>query len=584
MLQKHLSGTMPSPLMSIGRLPRRIAFFCAVLAFITASASAQCDYRSNGAFFLHPFFRNADWQASLFPSFIDNTPLCETRPVQISICGAPAQGTAVYTDSDGDWYLSNGPLVNDNCICCQPEIIFGEPFGIAIPASLSLQTTAPFHVLCRSTSYNDTVYLVASSTKKVYSLHIDVTSGKIGRIDSLPVTLPETQTITGVWGDPGANGIDTAIWISGTGGCLVQFPFNGNSFRSERSFTIDESETVQCIGSGYAGTASGKIFRRNGAAFTLDASVGSSALRSISNLIAVGDAGTVIVRENNAWQLYKTASANYRHGNLTANASGTAVELLDESWNYSSIALFNTPTSITGVLPSDAASGLNSGVYTYDDYSVKTITIKLGDPDNNRSLPTIRLKGSTNKIIADSTTLLRQNPAAICTTAQSLFNDSIVKIILDVKTVDILASARKGAKNASCPLLWKWQSFTMTKSEPWAFEDSLIITLGKDTMRIFNTTLTTVLTDATRSGNGRRNSPFTLVFSHGHLRITPNPQSRLCRISIISPSGRVIWKKAVAISSTAALSSPAIPPGIHFLRADYADGSPEIRRIVITGK
>ncbi|MBN1578566.1 MAG: hypothetical protein JW913_18530 [Chitinispirillaceae bacterium] len=574
------------------RRPLRVKYgaaCCCTVLLLFTDILAQCGFRENGYLFLHPFFNNVNWQATIYTAAVfPAEAMCTEKPAGIAVSRAAALGTVVYTTTAGMWMLTRGPLVNNTCLCCRPTIEFGEPIEIAVPAALALQASLPFHLLTRESAGGDSAYLVAASSgNRVYCMHIHRSSGAIGGIDTLTVNLVGQQAISGVWGEPDGAASDTALWIGGSSGLLWLIPFKNGQWGTRQEIAIDNSETVSAIGGGYAGTVSGKIYRRSGASFTLDNSSASSPLRSINRRIAVGDVGTVLINRSGSWRSYDSGNVDYRFGNLTANAGGTAVELLDNAWNYTTRTLFDSATTISGVSPSEVAASLNGDPFKFNLHGTLTATIRIRDIDDNREIPSVILKsGSITTAVnkaADNTTLLRHNPAAVCTTTKAFFNDTLVKLVISGDEVKLETQAQRGVRNASCDF-WNWQSFLFTATGAWKYADTLVVTLGKDTLMIINDSQATVTTTA--SGMDPRAAMTALLIRRENRRIHfhSGVSSGVRRIVLVDAAGRLIWECAVAPSARTTIVSPEFSSGIHLVIIDYVDGRSEIRRVALTGR
>ncbi|MBN1308327.1 MAG: hypothetical protein JXA18_10450 [Chitinispirillaceae bacterium] len=568
---------------------RRVVTACFILVACGFNGLyAQCGFEENGYVFLHPYFNNVNWLATIYQSVLfPAETMCAEKPAGITMSRAAIPGTAVYATAAGKLMLTEGPLVDNNCVCCRPTIEFGDPVEIAVLAALDLQASLPFHLLTVE-SNGDSAYLVAASSgDRVYCLHIHTTSGAIGGIDTLPVDLAEQQVIGGVWGEPDGAGRDTALWIGGSGGLLRLIPVNNGQWESEREMIIDDSETVSAVGGGYAGTASGRIYRRSGASFTLDNSSASSPLRSINRRIAVGDDGTVLINRGGTWRSYASGNTDYRFGNLTANAGGTAVELLDEAWNYSARTLFDSVTTISSITPSEVAECLNDDPYQFTYNRDLRVAIGLMDSDDNREIPSVTLiSGSVATALnkaGDGSKLLRHDPAAVCSTTKAFFNDTLVHLVISPVEVTLEANAQRGVYDVSCKF-WRWQPFLFTAGGAWNSTDTLVVAVNGDTLKMINSSQSTVTVNAPVHGHRAAANEPVIQCENRRIRVRTGSSSGVRRIMLVDAAGRCVWECAVVPSIRNALASPELSSGIHFLVIAYTDGRLENRRIALTGR
>jgi hypothetical protein len=575
--------------MILTRGKRMMQGICCLLVFFAADLAAQCEFRENGYYFKHPYFTGVNWQATMYQTdLLPVETMCAEKPKLLSVQQLPQKAVMVYTTATGAWNVVTAPLVNNTCVCCLPTIEYSEPVAIAIPAGIALDTALPFHVLTRSIALSDTTLLAATGKNgMVYCLHVITASGTVTRTDSFTVELTGQQAISGLWGEPDGNGVDTAVWIGGSRGLLQLLPYKNNQWGTIRTITFDNNESVTSVGSGFVGTASGKIYRRSGTSFSVDNSAASSPVRSVNARIAVGDAGTVLVRRNGVWRAFKLGTADYRGGNLTGNAQGAAVELLDETWSYSVQSLSDSATSISSVSPSEVAVGLRTGVYPFALNGTMTVSVNLRDPDDNRGLPELKIRkrmGGVATLIPDSaiTQLSRHDPAAICTTTQAYFNDSIVKVNLYGSKIQLQANGIRGYYNASCSF-WKWQPCKYSASSVWAEYDTALTISGKDTLRIVNHSFSTVTAHSSKAGGYVRRG-MTVAANDHRIRIVVDEKTSVRNVSFIDISGKLIGQYRLTGSTARVFESPVLPRGIILVRVEYANGVVETVRFSVADR
>lgn len=551
-----------------------------MLLFAAGNSVAQCTLNQNSYLFLHPYFNGENWIAAAFESdLFPVEPMCSNKPLQISFQrDLSGDVSVVYTTVDHKWMLTNAPLVDNSCICCRPTIEYTEPQQISILQELALQTDLPFHVLTRQNAAKDTVLLlVAGEDAFIYSLHVSTSSGTVGAIDSFNINPSGTQKISGIWGEPDNNGIDTAVWIAGSDGLIRLLPYTGGKWGTMLPVSINNSETVTAIGDGYAGCSSGIIYRRAGLSYIKENGEASSPIRMINRKIAVGDGGAVLVRQESGWKSFSLGNSNYRCANLTSDSTGTAVELLDEQWNYSMKQLYDTQTTISAIQPSEAEVGLNGGIYEYYENGVVTITLNLSDPDNNRSMPQPEIHSSNgNTLSFDGPQILRHNSAAICTTAQAYFTDTLVNFILSNDRVTMEANGKRVRYDISCGL-WKWQQFKYESVQGWQQNDTLVVITGRDTLKILNNNTGAV--KIKQPGLSPVRPVWSFSMTSRRLRVTTEAGSMLRGLEVIDISGRLVWKRRLEAQSKESVISPPMPSGILILRMLYTNGKIEVRTV-----
>jgi hypothetical protein len=583
-IRKHTGIRIPTTLLNMIRGAALLVAFA-----MTSTPFAQCGIEENGYLFLHPYFQGTAWNATSFVSnILPDVDMCLDKPVNAAAGKLMEQGTFVYTTADGTMWISAGPLADNDCPCCRPSILFEEsPIEITLPDGIDLQPELPFCLPGRGGAEADTAYLVAAgSDQRVYCLHISTGTGATGAVDTIELPGLGTSELTGVWGEAQADESDTAVWIGGSDGFFVRVPISSNRWGTPVALTVDASETVTAVGGGYVGMLSGALYRRTGDVLTATGVSADGALRYVTGRVAVGDGGSVLTNRNGTWQAQTSGSTDFRLGNLTANDTGAVVELVDAAWRYSVLQLSDSPTSIDSVSP-EAAGGLNDSTYLFDTNGISSIGVLLRDRDGNRSIPLIKLKhGSTVTTLDkgdDGTVLQPQTPTALSSSPLAYFNDTLIRLALKPDSVVVEAEARRGGNfDASC-LFYKWDYITYTRKLSWGLNDSLLVHIGSDTLRIVNkaeATVTTIENAMSAKSRGK-----TILTCTGRsIRLIPGDASDIRRVTLVDAAGRCVWKYAGRLPSGAVLASPRIPQGIHFLRIEYGSGKVESRRMVLVGR
>jgi len=552
-----------------------------ILLWIASASSAQCTYTSNGFIFLHPFFNQTNWVATLYTADVDAPEMCEMDITSLSIDKRAARGTVIFSTSDNKWHLSKAPLVNDECLCCRPAVFFEPPSVLSLPAALQLQTAAPFSLINTQGMPSDSLYMVVPAADKVFMLHLHASSGALGSVDTIAVTLPSGGSITGIHTEHTSSGIDTAYWITGSKGLLAAVSLNAATRGNVTHYVVPDAPTLLCAGNGYAGSSDGRIFTRSGTSFTLDTTLGTAPIRNINSRFALGDAGTVMVRRNGNWQLFVNGTASYRYGNLTSSRQGTTIELIDEKWQYTSHVLFDTPSSMRiGALGAISSDTLPNGTYVFRNGNISpSVPITITDQDNNRVTASFRIHhpGVSRETIVDSTIVPRQNTAAICTTQITQLADSTLSLGVG-NTITVSVPVVKSLKTG-CEF-WRWQQSNALYSYNWTLYDTLVVTLGAKTVRILNLSIATFTTASQKASAPNR---FGLQFGRQHIAL-PVLAAPIKMIMLIDAQGRTIWKSTTDIHQSASYTLPQSAFGMHIVVVQYANGTKSTHRILLSGK
>lgn len=487
--------------------------FYQILSFLTASCMALSLALSGGAraqgpcspldstgyVFLHPYFDNRNWKKSVEDNIDINLPdtLCtqKLRPVRFDIGKSIDSTIAVMSTTNGGLFVMEARYFHYPGVC-RDSLDFSVPQKIAL-TGIFFSGTTPWYFV-KDTAFNfDTVKVVLGiDSQYCLAAFIKTGSGEVVKIDTLAIQNGAAiSSISG--GYDKALKRDTCIWVSGSNGLLRRFSCNSSGWGAENKQDISATETVLCATSEYAGTSSGKIFRKNASsAYTLDYSLSSRAINALYPQGSIGNYGAFIENINGVWRNDTLAAANYRYAHFINRPSGFGVELLDDHWKYSIFTYRDTASKILLTNPIDIrVANVNKTPYIYNPGKLAspkdtTIIVYISDPDSNYSDVFITLNGTSMK--NDGTYSISSIPdSESCHVKALRLTDGVLKITLKKDSVVLKAQTDLGVMNVGC-LVCNWKNYNFSLSRQWFVNSSLVLTAGKDVLKINNHDAATV--------------------------------------------------------------------------------------------
>ncbi|MBD3356664.1 MAG: hypothetical protein GF363_05875, partial [Chitinivibrionales bacterium] len=359
-----------------------------VLAILVALAGAAETIAAScepAWFLLHSRFSDMRWGNALAGTDVMlSDAICSLSPRRVVMVGPGDLSRAVFSSGD-KLYATDAVWSPPSYPADKATVSVKNPVAL----SLSFSDSSPFYVLDQPDYRSDTLFIVVRSGDMELVFHtISASEGNVRRPDT--ISLARTiagQRIVEIVGE--GDEFDLGLWALGTGGLTRRVHLDTKGWLSEEVFDIDQSETVTALGEGFTGTQSGRIYAFDGDRFSEVAKPTSRPIRAISAEGAVGDGGLVIVRRGSEWTQYSAGTADYRYFQFTKAEQGSAVELLDESWQYHLYPYSDSATRIGGTSPSlplDTLLGYG------DLLSSRNFTIILDDPDSNYTVPTVEVR------------------------------------------------------------------------------------------------------------------------------------------------------------------------------------------------
>jgi hypothetical protein len=460
-------------------------------------SSAPSLLSNNGFVLLHPYFSGRPWKETLenlsivdFPdTFSGNQPL---RPIVFDASKNVDTAVAVFIAEPGALFFIQMNFTPYYGACEAGEIRFNKPQKIPA-AGIAITGKTPVYLIKDQLFSADSIKIVVGpSSSSLFALTVKLSNNNILKIDTLP--MQGAGAIVQILGDYSQTAKrDTCIWALGANGTIRMFSYASNAWGNEQKWDISaSSDTVKCLNGVFAGTSSGKIYRKNASqSFTLANSNSTKAIHAMYPEGAVGALGNVIDHTDSvSWRLFPHGSATYTHAHFIRRPGGFGVELLDADWKYDVFTYRDSASKISFTIPGDKKAYVNNGTWTYPvSYSDTGATIYFLDPDSNYKDIDMTLKRRSLKVPLDSNGTARISSipdSETCHLGIARLTTGIVSLKLQQSLVSIKANVEVGSLKPDCGCYWKKSDFTINSQ--WSKGDTIFIKAGKDVLKIANDT------------------------------------------------------------------------------------------------
>lgn len=408
------------------------------------------------------------------------------------------------------------------------------------------------------------------------------TSAKVHRVDLSNGTIADTKDIPMSAFPSGGkiSFIDTrnvnTVIIGGTMGLLRMYSVTGNTVGTEDKYDIGTSEDVTAATKSYAGTNSGKIYKKSGNAFLIDNGDGVSQVNDIRDSIAACNNGEVLVYRNSKWEKKKLSfNDNIIRVNPIYRKSGYSVETLTDTYEHKIEALWDSETEYT-VTPQRIAAYIDSvKPYPLMENS-DTMIITLNDKEGNKKLPLIKYNSHIIELKSGGVLLRDHDPEKIPENGYADFTGNEIKVVFtrfkklylfsQYRQSDIHPTTGKGS----------WLTKKYEQEEPLHSSSASILefTLGSKLLKIdLNDAVTLV------SQQVKEKLP-NIVSSHNRISINAIPSS-VKGLSLYSALGKRIFHKDVSEQRSVKISR--ISQGVYFLKLQYDNKTVKMIKISPAG-
>lgn len=554
------------------------------LMFTCETVSSQCNPDSNAYMYLHPAFAGKNWAQTAYDSILilPSDVMCGLKPVLFDICGVADSAVGVFIGQDRNMYMvKTSYSCTGGCTPCMLEYM--DPVQIAL-AGITLSPHSPLYLPKDNSIYGKAAVkvLFATAQNQVLGLSVSTANQSIVKRDTLKLSaLSAGQSILRIQGDyDTATKKDAGVWVLGSAGLIRHFTLASDVWGAETKADIVTTDTVFCAQSGYAGTSSGTMYRKNaGISFVLDSKPVSSAITNIYPKGAVGKKGTILEYSAGTWIDRHAGTGDYWYGNFTNRWDGAGVEVLDTSWVKTGFTYHDFPSMISSTQPFTYTANM---IYSYTGPFNQTVTVTMTDPDNSFTDFGLSLftGGSTISLKNDGKyTILNIPGSTLCPMDSIRLKSGTIVLLLSGTSVQVTAQCMRGQYIPLCQS-YSWMDYNFVALHSWNVHDTVTLLTGTNRLRIVSSPATGVR-DFERSLHDAacisgRMAGHSLVFA-----IRQGAVRKLDRIVLYNVKGQTLASIPVGNHSLVAAPGIGSVAGIVYAKYFFSDGSFSGENIVL---
>lgn len=535
------------------------------------SSKAQCNSDNNSFAFLHPAFTGKNWAATAYDSIfiLTSDAICNAGPLRFDICGFADSAIGMFIGQTKALYMvKTSYTCQGGCTPCVVE--FFDPIQIRT-SGIAFANSLPLYVPKNNAIYGKTFVnvLVATAQQQVLSLSVSIANQAILKQDTLKLTsLSAAQEIIRVLGqfDSTLNK-DIGVWICGSQGLLRYIPLANDQWGSEIKYDLATTDTVFCVGNGYAGTSSGALYAKNANVFAFKGMFGHTAIMNIYSKGAVGKQGTLLTYIDSVWAYKKVGNADYVYGNFTDRWDGAGVELIDAAWKKSAITYYDYPSRIASTKPFAYSNNFN---YQYSPTKKDTVSITLSDPDNSYADFSFSVKDTIDLKNNGQYSIVTVGGDSQCPTDSLRLKTGIVRLILSPFSIQTDMQCMLGKYLPLCQAN-SWVDYAFTSTKQWAAGDVILVRTGLNSLKITNNPTVAVVNR--KSELIREYVSCHVIGSRAVFSINMSQKNVLKSISLYTVKGQLLQFVSVDNNRNIYLNLPHIVSSILYAKYVFADGS-----------
>jgi hypothetical protein len=555
------------------------------LLFFVGSAFSQCDPDQNAYMYLHPAFAGKNWAQTAYDSILimPSDAMCGLKPALFDICGIADSAVGVFVTQDMKMYMVKTSYACDGgCTPCMLEYM--DPVQIGL-AGIAVSSTSPLYLPKNNAMYGNAIVkvLFATTQNQVLALSVSVANQSIVKRDTLKLSaFSAGQSVVRILGDyDTVTQKDLGVWVLGSRGLMRYFTLANDAWGNETKRDLAIQDTVFCVGSGYAGTSTGTLYKRNaGGAFVLDSKPVSSAITNIYAKGAVGKNGTILEFSGGTWSDRHAGTADYWYGNFTDRWDGAGVEVLDSNWVKTGITYHDFPSVIASTQP---FAYVNNMTYSFNTFPSQAVTVTMTDPDNSYTDFGLTLATGDSIINLKNNgkyTILNIPGSTLCPMDSIRLKSGIIVLTLAPSMVQVSAQCMRGQYIPLCQS-YSWAGYQFLSSHIWNRDDTITFVTGTNRLRVVNSTVVATALNGGKMLYGTacvscRMAGRSLVFT-----VMQGTAKRLDRIVLYDVKGQLLASIPVENHSCVTAPLGGNAPGIVCARYVFSDGSLSNKNIVL---
>lgn len=528
---------------------------------------ADCTKESNGFVFLHQVFNNTFWKFSS-DSMIITIPqqLCDNKPYRYFTSGTADSSAGLIIDSSGAVSILIARFTPKDCQCCSAKVVLSNP--VATTIKIDKDNPASFVMANSSLNLFYFAYLLDNTTIGVASVSKE---GSVIKTDQISLTNADGKSIRVI--SSVSNAALNGFWISGTNGLVRYLPATASGLGTIESHDIQTTtDTVIFVSPGYSFTSSGDVYEWSNGAL-----VKSTTLQirgNFANESVFANNTTIMARYGDSWRTATHSSGTLHGANVIRSYKGIYIEYIGNSWDFNTVKLFDSPTTIKSIQPSAMMQYVNKGEYVTSFNKPETLSVVMMDPDSNSQLPDITI-GNTSIFNNSGYDLYGRSPDLPCAVGTAKMYSDTFKVIIRPDSVIFESNFLLGVNNILCNTA-NWSKRKLRFSCQF-LPKQIKISVGNDIVIIKDGIVSSVKNNKNTIGKidlYQRKNIILCKFM--------NQQHSAGNLSLWTIDGRLISRHYFT-KSTSELAVPyANRNRMVFAIINYSDGTSEKHQIILT--
>ncbi len=549
---------------------RRTAGACLGALLVLRAVAAQCPADQAHFVLLHPTVRGMSWDSVLSSTgIVVPDTVCALSPHRVSVATSHPVSWAVFSTASGSLHLCDISWQQAPSFCGKPSLTVGTPRTLPVSAA-----GMPFYVVNHPQFRADAILLAVGVTPTLVQVYTIATlNGGITGISMITPSAANTaQAVSGIFGDADTLwGDDGGVWLVGPGGMARHVSFDGAVWGAEQVADIDSAQTLSACGDGRAATRSGQVYEVQGTSLVLEGQPSTEALLGIARDWAVGENGTVLIREGMAWRSFAAGTAAYHSAVRIAHPTGSAIQLLDTAWNRTLYTWRDSATVLANVYPDTLGPYVNAVPCLFGSGMV---TLVVQDADGNTQVPgvTVRRDGVLGQLTfsLQGDTLGPALPHVHSSVGGIQLADSVVILMVSGGGVELQAAVLRSAVIPGCTTTY-WAPDTFRAAVSWDPRyDTLVVRVGADSLRLVGDTHS-----VTVNRTASRSSPSGLLrFTGADGRMVQIPTAAVGPLDVAfhDLSGRCVGRVTAMAGTTTTPLAFALPRTLLCVRVTALSG------------
>jgi hypothetical protein len=464
------------------RISKCSVLFIATLLYLQDVCS--CSLEKNGLFHLI---------TDLSESVVFDSGACHTIPGVIALRGdednSRTKNIFAFISDENRLFLSVAP--DPYCptsVCRGCTILFSKPFEILLPG-VDIAKVAGM-VITDVKTYPDSLTLLLalnSGPTEVFVAEIAVRISLNGGSSVIECAVRSSEQISLKVNVSGQSirGLakmekDSSFMVFGDKGLLRELYYSDIDGKlNELIKDVDPTDDLVCGGDSLVGSSDGTVYRIGNPQPLVEL---GAPLLTVNRTGAGGKDGFLAERAGERWNVYSAGEMNVKYFRFFNSIRGMKAYIVDDTFNLYQVTVRDSATKLYSDLP-EIEAAINGGMFEFTGTKSLNANFTLYDAEKNEEPPMVvlhqadtvkslvNLNGTYNYCECGKIALNRSQFSMIISSDSIFFNGNCLQSICPVECGEFQCG---------------WTAGSCSTAVKWKVNDTLVISTGKDTLRILN--------------------------------------------------------------------------------------------------